>query len=122
MSSSQGPCLNDAVCEYKNPLLLETWTQPLERANPYYSLVPSSFGIHSVQRVVNREGWEVSTQLRHAQWEQGHCFWVGMKPQEICPPVRVQASYIPATDVYVEGGDYPYCSPSAVLGAPSKAD
>lgn len=85
MSSSQGPCLNDAVCEYKNPSLLETWTQPLERANPYYSLVPGSSGMRFVQCVVNREGREVSMQLRHAQWERGHCFWVGMKPQEICP-------------------------------------
>lgn len=122
MSSSQGPCLNDAVCEYKNPLLLETWTQPLERANLYYSLVPGSSGMRFVQRVVNREGREVSTRLCHALWEQGHCFWVGMKPQEICPPVRVQASYIPVTNAYAEGGGYPYCLSSAVLGALSKAD
>ena len=60
--------------------------------------------------------------LRHAQWEQGHRFWVGMKPQEICPPVGVQASFIAVTNVYVEGGGYPYCLSSAVLGAPSKAD
>lgn len=119
MSSSQGPCLNDAVCEYKNPLLLETCTQPLERANPYYSLVPGSSGMRFVQRVVNREGWEVSTRLCHALWEQGHCFWVGMKPQEIRPLLRVQASYVLVADVCVEGGGY---LSSAVLGAPSKAD
>lgn len=32
-------------------------------------------------------------------WEQGHCSWVGMKPQEICLLVRVQASCIAVTDV-----------------------
>lgn len=121
MSSSQGPCLNDAVCEYKNSLLLETWTQPLERANPYYSLVPGSSGMRFVQCVINRAGREVSTRLCHALWEPGHCFWVGMKPQEICPPIRAQASYIPVTNVCVEGGGCPYWLTSALWGVPNKA-
>lgn len=122
MSSSQGPCLNDAVCEYKSPLLLETWTQPLERANLCYSLVPGSSGMCFVQHVVNREGREVSTWLRHAQRDQGHCCWVGMEPQETCPLVRIQASYIPVTNVCVEGGGCLYRLSSAVRGAPSNSD
>lgn len=122
MSSSQGPCLNDAVCEYKNPLLLETWPQPLERANPYYCLVPGSSGMRFVQHVVNREGREVSARLRHAQRDQGHRCWVGMEPQETCPLVRIQASYISVTNMCVEGGDYLYHWSSAVLGALSSSD
>lgn len=122
MSSSQGPCLNDAVCEYKSPLLLETWTQPLERANPYYSLVPSSPGMCFVPRAVNREGREVSVRLRHVLWAHGHRSWVGMKPQEICPP-GLCSSIIPSRKYHTHGGrGDPHRLSSAVLGAPSGAE
>lgn len=43
-------------------------------------------------------------------------------PGNLSPAFRVQASYIPVTNVYVEAGHYPYHLPSAGLGSPRKAD
>lgn len=94
MSSSQEPCLNNVICEYKNPLLLETWPQALELANLCNSLVPGSSGMCLVECVVKREGWEVSCAVR--TWP---LLWVGMKPQEIRALVGIQASCIPVTNV-----------------------